>query len=121
MPPFGLTTRLWSALHQVDKLLRQSTGGVYALYVISGRRTQAEQDRLYAQGRTRPGPIVTWTRRSRHIGGRAVDVGLLERGVRLAPASVSVEDYRLIADLFKRVNHHVRWGGSFGDYGHFEI
>lgn len=35
--------------------------------VIQARRTQAEQDALYAQGRTVPGPIVTWTRNSNHL------------------------------------------------------
>lgn len=44
--------------------------------VTSGNRTQAEQDALYAQGRTAPGPVVTWTRKSRHIGGRAYDLTL---------------------------------------------
>lgn len=29
-------------------------------------RPQAEQDRLYAQGRTTPGPIVTWLRTGAH-------------------------------------------------------
>lgn len=29
-------------------------------------RPQAEQDALYAQGRTKPGRKVTWTRKSRH-------------------------------------------------------
>jgi len=44
--------------------------------VTSGNRTQAEQDALYAQGRTKPGVVVTWTRKSRHIGGRAIDLTL---------------------------------------------
>ena len=44
----------------------------------SGNRTQAEQDALYAQGRTAPGPVVTWTRHSRHIGGRAFDLTLFQ-------------------------------------------
>lgn len=48
--------------------------GVMDFSVIEGRRTQEEQDDLYAQGRTTPGPIVTWTRNSRHIKGLAVDV-----------------------------------------------
>lgn len=34
--------------------------------VICGVRTEAEQRALYAQGRTKPGPIVTWTMDSRH-------------------------------------------------------
>lgn len=42
--------------------------------VVQGARTQAEQDALYAQGRTKPGKKVTWTRNSRHVGGFAVDV-----------------------------------------------
>jgi len=48
--------------------------GVIDFTVICGVRSQAEQDRLYAQGRTEPGPIVTWTRNSRHITGEAVDI-----------------------------------------------
>jgi peptidoglycan LD-endopeptidase CwlK len=42
--------------------------------ISSGRRTQEEQDRLFAQGRTAPGPIVTQTRDSNHITGRAIDI-----------------------------------------------
>lgn len=41
--------------------------------VTQARRTQAEQDALWEQGRSKPGPIVTWTRDSKHIRGRAVD------------------------------------------------
>lgn len=43
--------------------------------VIEGVRTQARQDELYAQGRTKPGTVVTWTRTSKHITGHAVDLG----------------------------------------------
>lgn len=49
------------------------------------RRTQEYQNDLYAQGRTKPGPIVTGTRNSNHISGRALDVvpvdGTTERQV----------------------------------------
>jgi len=48
--------------------------------VTSTRRTQAEQDALYAQGRTAPGEIVTWTRRSKHIEGKAFDIVIMENG-----------------------------------------
>ena len=41
--------------------------------VTQARRTQAEQDALWQQGRETPGPIVTWTRDSKHVRGRAVD------------------------------------------------
>lgn len=47
--------------------------------VLEGVRTKTRQAELYAQGRTKPGPVVTWTQTSNHfIGadgwGRAVDL-----------------------------------------------
>ena len=42
--------------------------------ISSGARTQDEQNKLYEQGRTTPGNIVTWTRNSKHIGGNAFDL-----------------------------------------------
>lgn len=57
-------------------MLRRLAAQGLTFKVTSGNRTQAEQDALYAQGRTKPGPVVTWTRRSRHIGGRAIDLTL---------------------------------------------
>jgi len=48
--------------------------------VIEGVRTQARQDELWAQGRTKPGQIVTWTKDASSHGihkdgyGRAVDI-----------------------------------------------
>lgn len=35
--------------------------------VLCGVRTIAEQKELYAQGRTKPGKVVTWTLNSRHL------------------------------------------------------
>ena len=58
------------------ELLRRLAAEGLTFKVTSGNRTQAEQDALYAQGRTKPGKVVTWTRRSRHIGGRAIDLTL---------------------------------------------
>lgn len=42
--------------------------------VVEGVRTLARQRELYAQGRTKPGKVVTWTLKSKHIEGRAVDL-----------------------------------------------
>lgn len=42
--------------------------------VIEGLRTPARQKELYAKGRTAPGPVVTWTLKSKHIDGLAVDL-----------------------------------------------
>lgn len=43
--------------------------------VIEGVRTQARQDKLYAQGRTAPGPKVTWTRISNHFINKKTGYG----------------------------------------------
>lgn len=50
--------------------------GFYPL-ITDGNRTLAEQKELYAQGRTKPGKIVTYTLNSNHIGGRAVDIAFI--------------------------------------------
>lgn len=47
--------------------------------VLEGVRTPERQRELYAQGRTKPGPIVTWTKTSNHFAaadgyGHAVDL-----------------------------------------------
>jgi hypothetical protein len=37
-------------------------------------RSQTRQDALHEQGRTKPGAVVTWTRRSQHAAGLAADL-----------------------------------------------
>lgn len=45
--------------------------------IIEAFRTQERQNALYAQGRTKSGPVVTWTKDSDHTRRLAVDVVLL--------------------------------------------
>lgn len=42
--------------------------------LIEGKRSLARQAELYAQGRTAPGQKVTWTMKSKHLKGIAVDI-----------------------------------------------
>lgn len=42
--------------------------------IVETARSQERQDWLYEQGRSRSGPVVTWTRASAHTRGEAVDV-----------------------------------------------
>ena len=58
------------------ELLRRLAAEGLTFKVTSGSRTKEEQAALYAQGRTKPGQVVTWTLKSRHIGGRAIDLTL---------------------------------------------
>ena len=42
--------------------------------ILEAYRTPARQKELYAQGRTKPGPIVTYTLSSKHTDGLAIDI-----------------------------------------------
>ena len=88
-------------------------------------RNAERQNELYAQGRTKPGPVVTFKLggESRHnvLPSRAVDVAFL-----LADGSVSWSGLLLskFARLVKAADARVRWGGDwagFKDRPHFEV
>lgn len=46
----------------------------FDIRITQGRRTQEAQDILYRQGRTTAGKIVTWTKDSKHVLGKAFDI-----------------------------------------------
>lgn len=95
------------------------------LCVVSGLRTAAEQDALYAQGRTAPGHIVTNARAgaSMHNYGLAVDVVPYLTGPDGAVNwSVHTPQYQaMVAALTKQ---GLVWGGAWktlADYDHFQM
>lgn len=100
------------------ELLRRLHDEGYRFVVTSGNRTQSEQDALYAQGRTAPGPIVTWTRRSRHIGGRAFDITLFTADGTPCWESPA---YRRAGEIGQQLG--LVWGGQWKtpDEPHFEL
>lgn len=106
--------------------VRMAEAGI-PFMLTSTRRTQAEQDGLYARGRTAPGRIVTWTRRSRHIEGRAFDIALLTEGrmphwdTKIDINDDQIPDYDQIGPIGESVG--LRWGGRFRrpDRPHFEV
>jgi peptidoglycan L-alanyl-D-glutamate endopeptidase CwlK len=88
--------------------------------IISGLRTYAEQDELYAQGRTKPGPKVTNARGgySNHNFGIAFDIGVFE-GQKYLPDSVK---YKAVGALGTDLG--LEWGGnwkSIVDQPHFQL
>lgn len=96
----------------------------YDFRITHGVRTQAEQDALYAQGRTKPGKIVTNTRSSRHIGGFAVDIAVLING----QVTWELKHYAEVAVAVKKaaqeLNIPIIWGGNWKtpvDGPHFEL
>lgn len=80
-------------------------------------RTQERQDYLYAQGRTRAGAIITWTRKSRHTGRLAWDVCKNVKGQEYADAAFFDRCGRIAAQL------GITWGGRWDtpDRSHFEV
>ncbi len=88
--------------------------------VISGTRSYEEQDALYAQGRTRPGQVVTKARGgfSNHNFGMAFDIGVFE-GNRYLPESPK---YKAIGALGMELG--LEWGGNWRtlvDEPHFQL
>lgn len=90
------------------------------LRITSGLRTIAEQERLYQQGRTTPGPIVTYARpgRSWHNYGRAIDVVEMAGGQPIW----SNPNWQRIGTLGETFGFE--WGGrwsGFKDRPHFQM
>jgi peptidoglycan LD-endopeptidase CwlK len=80
-------------------------------------RPQPEQDELYAQGRTKPGRIVTWTRNSKHTKREAFDIAVIKNG----KITWYADDYKKPGEI--GMNLGLNWGGNFKakDMPHFEL
>lgn len=98
--------------------------GIY-VGVAQGFRSKAEQDAIYAQGRTKPGKIVTWARGgySNHNYGVAVDLFAYSddgsEAIFLEP-----HDKRSVALVKAMKQRGMEWGGDWvnnRDYPHFQL
>ena len=85
--------------------------------VMEGVRTLERQRELYAQGRTAPGKIVTWTMKSKHIEGKAVD---------LVPYPLDwndIDKFNKIKDAMfqaaKELDVNLRWGADWDGDGNY--
>lgn len=105
-----------------ERLIERCYARGVPILITQGLRTIAEQDALYAQGRSKPGQIVTQARGgySNHNFGVAIDFALL-----MPDGSVSWlvgKDWMLVVDIAKSFGFE--WGGdwkTFKDYPHFEM
>lgn len=125
-----------SGLHPVvkaaaERLIGETFAKGVPIVITQGLRTIAEQDELYAQGRTKPGQIVTNAKGgySNHNFGMAIDFALLlpdGKNVswdmkRDGNGSGTADWYDVVA-VAKVLGF--AWGGdwnSFKDYPHFEM
>lgn len=91
------------------------------LRITQAYRTCAEQNELYAQGRTKPGDVVTWARcnESMHNFGLAIDVVEIKDGV----AVWNNPNWPKIGKIGKDIG--MVWGGDWTakkvDRPHFEM
>ncbi len=108
-----------SAIEMIKQAYKE---GIY-VQITSGYRSFAEQNKLYTQGRTAPGKIVTNAKggQSNHNYGLAVDYVLLSADGKKALWTVN-EKWRRVAQIGKSLGFS--WGGdwkSFKDYPHLEM
>ena len=90
------------------------------IFVTETFRSQARQNYLYAQGRTRKGSIVTWTTSSRHTSAMAWDIGAatVNGNTNIYNATVLNKAGAIARKL------GITWGGDWKnniDRPHFEI
>lgn len=87
--------------------------------VVEGRRTLARQQELYAQGRTKPGKVVTWTMKSKHIEGLAVDLAPLDESGAIPWGDFAAfkEIARAIFEAAQVLEYRIRWGADWDQDG----
>ena len=71
-------------------------------------RSQQRQNELYAQGRTAPGKVVTWTKKSRHTKRRAWDIC---QGIKGKEYDTSEGFFERCAEVAKKLG--ITWGGAW--------
>lgn len=109
----GLVVKVWALI----KLAKKQG---YPLLVTTAYRSIAEQNKLYAQGRTTPGKIVTNAKggQSKHNKGEAVDLAFVIND----EIVWDIKYYKLLRAWCVSVG--LKWGGNwkkFKDYPHVEI
>lgn len=101
-------------------LVQKAAANGITIKIISGLRTYAEQDALYAQGRTSPGNKVTKARGgySNHNFGIAFDVGVFSGNSYLTESP----KYKAVGALGMDLG--LEWGGNWTtivDQPHFQL
>ncbi|WP_409370297.1 M15 family metallopeptidase [Lysinibacillus sp. 38-6] len=91
--------------------------GIKDIFITETYRSQARQNYLYQQGRTRPGKVVTWTLKSNHTSRLAWDIAV-------APPKplYDVDTLTKVGAIARNLG--ITWGGDWTqriDRPHFEV
>jgi peptidoglycan L-alanyl-D-glutamate endopeptidase CwlK len=113
-------------LRKVAEYVQKYVGDNHSIRLIwvQGLRTEEEQAKLYAQGRTAPGPIVTQAESaatSPHGRGAALDFAVLDQLRRPTWDYGAVGMYNVVGNIAK--TQGLVWGGDFRhpDRPHIEL
>jgi len=101
-----------------ERFIAEAKDNGIELKIASTLRSCSEQAEIYAQGRTKPGKIVSNAPgcRSWHVFGRAVDLF-----IRNSDGTLQLEAdprYEVLGQIAEDMGFV--WGGRWGDAGHFE-
>ena len=122
MPTFGARSeKNLAGVHpDLVRVLRRAITK-FDFTVICGVRSDAEQAALYAQGRTKPGPKVTWTLNSRHKVNKRTGFG---HAVDCVPSPLDWNDTKAFDAMAKAIlfaahdeGVDVVWGADWDDDG----
>lgn len=123
----NLRTLLPKAQRAARQFLNAAKTFKYQVKILSGTRTYAEQVALYAQGRTKPGSIVTKAGpgSSNHNFGIAFDVGIFDGKTYFTGSTPATsKPYVDLRNLTKKAVPELDWGGdwkSIKDQPHYEL
>ena len=128
----GVHPKMVAVVNRALAICSETGGPDFA--VICGVRSDAEQAALYAQGRTKPGPKVTWTLNSNHKINKRTGFG---HAVDLFPGTwTDLSKFDLMAKaMFQAAEERktlIRWGADWdrdgkprergeSDSPHFEL
>lgn len=80
-PPYRELDQLTESMQErVRGFLDKAEKAGMRVIPIETWRSHERHEYLYSLGRTRPGQIVTYTQKSKHISGEAIDVAFLKNG-----------------------------------------
>ncbi len=112
------------AIKAYNEAVQKTPVGVHP-FITQTLRSFAESDALYAQGRTRPGQIVSWARggQSYHNYGLALDfVNLIGGKIVWPDRPEKDENWMLVVNIFKKYGFEagIDWPPKKRDAPHLE-
>lgn len=112
-------SQLTTAAQTACRLLFQECykAGIKNIFITETYRSPERQKYLYAQGRTRPGKVVTWTLKSNHASRLAWDIA-----VGPPAALYDVATLNKVGAIARKLG--ITWGGDWPkniDRPHFEV